>query len=997
MGVALALVALVAAVALLLVLWRAGHRIPPGTSSIHVSPGLRVEKIAGPELSAYPMLGTFDDRGRLFVCESSGFSKVTNQQMAANPTFIVRMLVDVNGDGYFDRSTVFADRLTLPAGAEWYRGALYVASPPDLLRFEDRDDDGIAERREVIATGWNLSSNAASLHGPFMGPDGWLYLTDGRHGFKIKTQEGAVLEGRASRIWRLRPDGSGLEWFAGGGFDNPVEVVFTPAGEVIGTMTYFTDPKNGERDALLHFVEGGVYPKWHPYAAEFKRTGELMPVMTKFARIAPSGLLRYRGVALGTGYDGSLFSAHFNSHRVQRHKLIRDGATFRTEDTDFLTSSDPDFHPTDVLEDADGSLVVIDTGAWFIHGCPLSQISKPDVKGGIYRIRRIDPAPVRDPRGLAMQWNVVAATLAERLKDPRLAVRDRAVEALVAATEAAVPVLHGVREGRDSAEVRALAVFALARIGSIAAREAVRAALADAALEVRIAAARMCGMAKDPEAVDALMRMAQQDEPAARRQAATALGQIGDRRAVPALLAAAASAPDRFVEHSVIYSLLTLADAAGTRAGLAMPQPLSRKAALVALDQMDPSSLRRGEAAVFLRAPEPELRAAALWVFAHRPEWSDVVLEFLRARMRDLPPAEEEKVREVLIAFCADSAVQKLIGESLDQTARRPLVIEAMSRCSVKALPPQWIERLRGLLAGGDTAARLRVIQLLRSRGVTAADADLARLASAERESADVRVAALGTIVQRRKQLDAGAFAFLLATLAPAHDAALRLAAAQVLGRADLSREQMLELASKVLPGADPLIVQPLVEKLRASSDAGVQSALKPLLARAETGQKERVERLRRLEPLLTGGGDVGNGRRVFFGSKVGCSKCHTIGSEGSDVGPDLTAVGAIRSGHDLLEAIVFPSASFVPGFEVHRVETADGVYSGRVLQRTPDAVVLLAGPGDTVRIPRAAVQKMAPSPVSLMPDNLDRNLSETEFRDLLAFLQSQKSREDAR
>ena len=60
----------------------------------------------------------------------------------------------------------------------------------------------------------------------------------------------------------MRPDGTGLEWLAGGGFDNPIEVVFTPAGETIGTMTYFKDPENGERDALLHFVEGGVYPKW---------------------------------------------------------------------------------------------------------------------------------------------------------------------------------------------------------------------------------------------------------------------------------------------------------------------------------------------------------------------------------------------------------------------------------------------------------------------------------------------------------------------------------------------------------------------------------------------------------------------------------------------------------------------------------------------------------------------------------------------------------------
>ncbi len=248
--------------------------------AIRVPSGLTVEKVAGSDLVAYPMLGTLDDRGRLFLCESSG-KNATTEEMKRNPEFRIRVLEDLSGDGVYDRSQVFADKLTMPAGAVWYGKSLYVAAPPDLLRFDDTNEDGKADRREVILTGWNLSSNAASLHGPFLGPDGWLYLTDGRHGYKIKTKEGMLLEGKASRIWRCRPDGTGLEWVSGGGFDNPVELIFLPSGETIGTMTYFTDPKNGQRDALLHFVEGGVYPKWHPVVSEFKRTGDLMPVMTE--------------------------------------------------------------------------------------------------------------------------------------------------------------------------------------------------------------------------------------------------------------------------------------------------------------------------------------------------------------------------------------------------------------------------------------------------------------------------------------------------------------------------------------------------------------------------------------------------------------------------------------------------------------------------------------------------------------------------------------------
>ena len=140
-------------------------------------------------------------------------------------------------------------------------------------------------------------------------------------------------------------------------------------------------------------------------------------------------------------------------------------------------------------------------------------------------------------------------------------------------------------------------------------------------------------------------------------------------------------------------------------------------------------------------------------------------------------------------------------------------------------------------------------------------------------------------------------------------------------------------------------------------------------------------------------GGDIDRGREIFFGKKAGCSSCHTIMADGGDVGPDLTGVGAIRSGIDLLEAVVYPSASFVPGHEVYRVETKSDIYTGVQGEGTPDAVLIISGPLDRVRIPRKEIVSMRPSTVSLMPDGFADNLTHKELSDLLAFLQSQKSR----
>ena len=127
---------------------------------------------------------------------------LNNEQMAANPDYKIRLLEDRDGDGVFDHGKVFADNLTLPAGAVWYRGSLYVASPPDLLPLRGHQWRWRGRQSEVVVTGWKMSANAASLHGPFFGPDGWLYLTDGRHGFDIKTKDGREYKGRLPHLAR---------------------------------------------------------------------------------------------------------------------------------------------------------------------------------------------------------------------------------------------------------------------------------------------------------------------------------------------------------------------------------------------------------------------------------------------------------------------------------------------------------------------------------------------------------------------------------------------------------------------------------------------------------------------------------------------------------------------------------------------------------------------------------------------------------------------------
>jgi len=116
------------------------------------------------------------------------------------------------------------------------------------------------------------------------------------------------------------------------------------------------------------------------------------------------------------------------------------------------------------------------------------------------------------------------------------------------------------------------------------------------------------------------------------------------------------------------------------------------------------------------------------------------------------------------------------------------------------------------------------------------------------------------------------------------------------------------------------------------------------------------------------------------------------MGYVGGKVGPDLTRIGGIRTARDMLEAILYPSASFVRSYEPVQVSTDSGkVYNGLLKHQDTREVVLTLGPTQDVRIPRGEIDEMIPGKVSVMPAGLDQQLSPQELADLLAFLQASR------
>jgi len=534
--------------------------------------GYTLKRVAAPPLVQRPIHMCFDENGVLYVTDSSGNTDKAPAQLK-NPSHRVLRLVDQDGDGDFDRSTVFAERLPFPEGILVHQGAVYVGAPPHIWKLRDTNGDHTADERTVWFDGGSIEGCGNDLHGPYLGPDGYFYWCKGAFSPQSHVLgNGRTFKSSAAHVYRARPDGSGLEVVMTGGMNNPVGLAFSRTGERFLSGTFFDLSGPGKRDGILHAVHGGIYGKKNDRVlAPHPSSGGLLPILAQMGPAAPSGIVMPGSDVLGL--RGDLLCADFNLRRLSRHRLSRSGSTYSAETSVFLESDQTDFHPTDVIEDADGSLLVADTGSWYMICCPTSKVAKPHVLGAIYRIQKKARAKPGNARGLELAWEKPQISW---LSDGRPAVVKRAIDAL--AREDNIDALR-------AAKTRIPALWALHRIPGQAARAAVREFLSDGSADVRAAALHSVGLWRDPAAVEPLTRLLGGDARQS-RLAAMALGRIGDRRAVKPLVAAGSKKMDAFLRHAIIYSLYEI----GETGSLSQDDSLGRQVRLMhKLGEADPA------------------------------------------------------------------------------------------------------------------------------------------------------------------------------------------------------------------------------------------------------------------------------------------------------------------------------------------------------------------------------------------------------------------------
>ncbi|HEY1783918.1 MAG TPA: PVC-type heme-binding CxxCH protein, partial [Pirellulales bacterium] len=515
-------------------------------ATLELADGFEINLFASDPLLAKPIQISFDADGRLWVAASETYPQVKPGQ---TPNDKILVLEDANGDGRADKTSIFVEGLLIPTGVEPGDGGVYVANSTELLFLKDTDGDGRADTYRVLLSGFGTEDTHHILHGFRRGPDGRLYMSQGRYIHShIETPWGVRHMGSAC-IWQFRPETSELDAFARGLY-NPWGNTFDRWGQSFAT--------DGAGVQGINYFFPGAMMIDTPGAG---RTLEgLNPGSPK-----ESGLEIVDGRHLPDDLQGSLLTADFRAHRICRYTVSDDGSGFASrQQPDLVRSRHVAFRPIDIKQGPDGAIYIAD---WYN---PIIQHGEVDfrdprrdhVHGRIWRVTA-KGRPLNDRPQLA---GASIPALLTALEAPESVTRHFARQVLKERGDAVLPELavwlnaldirkpdheHHLLEGLWTQQsLSAVSPQLLARL--LAAKDP----------RARAAAVRVVGdlHRQLPDAQAMLESRIVDDHPRVRLEAVVALTRLSSAKAVQIAMRALDRPTDRFLDHALYVAARSSAD-----------------------------------------------------------------------------------------------------------------------------------------------------------------------------------------------------------------------------------------------------------------------------------------------------------------------------------------------------------------------------------------------------------------------------------------------------
>lgn len=929
--------------------------------SFRLEPGLRIDVVACEPMIADPVDVCFDERGRMFVVENSGY----NREAGSRPRSRLKRLEDTDGDGRMDRMTVFADDLDYAQGVLCVQGGLIVTTNTGILRLHDADGDGVADRTEVLFTCAPSIHIDRQMSAPRRGPDNWIYFNLGL--FKQELAPAAAPDRRFTLTSNLRwhPGTGAFETASGAGqfgqtFDdwgrrfsssnrNPGMFAVLPR-EFLGRNPAALLAK-GDDDVIPPGGETRVYP-----LRTFRTTSSAHA--GTFTAACGTGV--YRGDALGAEYAGDLFVCEPTGSLVTRWKLEPRDASFKARrvhpNREFLASADEWFRPVNVTNGPDGALYVVDMYRRFIDGSrffPDDYVTANDMGAGSRhgRIYRIVPAGAGTRRFAPVPADVAGRVAL--LEHHNGWHRDTAQRLLVeAGATTALPALEALLRDSRFAPARLHALGTIEGIGRVAAKH-LETALGDA--EPRVVefglwlAPRFVG---DSEPVRRRVFELANSENARLRFAALLVAGGVEGAATESLLVRAAQrgAEDSWMRTAILSS-------PATRSGRVLAA-LVRDPEFAAAGNRGRIELVAGLAAVLAAAGEPAGLRPLLAELDLAGEGGDAAWWKLAA-LRGLADGLRRQRGTRLPKNVAD-----LLASPPPELASSLEGVRRLTAASTAVLQDR----------GRPLATRLAAVSLLEHLPKAEAAALVGPLTD-RREPAEIQRA----VVEVLRRLDRAAVSAVLYDSLDAMGGVARAGAVQFL------QQSPATLLRNIKAGRlNPSLVDAIGRwSIMNSPQAEIRALGREIFGSTDGDRKKLVRRYATALPSLEG--SVARGHEVFLQA---CAVCHRFRGEGADLGPDITDV-RIKSPEMLLSDILDPNNSIEPRWEAISFEAEGGRnVTGIIISETDDAIVV-RGVGGTDTLPRRRVTSSKPLGVSLMPQGLEGALTEARMADLLAFLRS--------
>ncbi|HEV3080953.1 MAG TPA: PVC-type heme-binding CxxCH protein [Gemmataceae bacterium] len=934
--------------------------------------GFRAALFAGEPDVVQPIAFTFDDRGRLWVVECLSYPKWTTARQGTDRVVIFE---DTDGDGRFDKRTVFYDKGANLTGIAVGFGGVWLCSSPNLIFIPDRDGRDRPDGPPVVLLdGWDiLKAQHNVFNGLTWGPDGWLY---GCNGIQSNSRVGKPGAANAERVflncgvWRYHPTRQVFEVVAHG-TTNPWGLDFDDYGEAFITNCVIKH--------LWHVVPGAHFQRMYGEDANPHTYGLLQSCADHIhwggghwtdsrsgkgvhdvagGGHAHVGAMVYLGDNWPETYRHGLFTCNLHGNRVNHDTLERRGSGYVAHHaTDFLLANDPWFRGLSIQYGPDGGVFISD---WSDTGECHNHVEVDRSNGRIYKVTYGQPAWWRGDLARLSDSELVRLQLHHNdwhVRHARRILHERAATGkLKKATHAELRKM--LREQSDvTRQLRAL--WALHVTGG-ADQEILAALLDNRSDYVRGWAIRLLLEHGEPAdtTLAKLAKMAVQDPSSLVRLAlASGLQRLPAARrwsVAEALIAHGEDSADAYLPLMNWYGIEPLV-------------PLDRERSLH-LIRLSKIPLVREYIARRL-SPEPSSLNALVRQLGQSDE---------RMRLDILHGIQEAFLgqRQVAMPDGWPATYRRLVA-SPNASVREQAMLLAVLFDYQDAMTA-----LRRLVAdrSAETTARLNALQAL----VYKKDAALIPLLQDLLTDRAIRAGALRSLAM----YDDKASPRLILSQYPSFTDEEKADAISTLASRSSYALALLDAIEKgQVPRKD--VSAFTVRQMQALRDRTVNERVTRVWGTVRPASADKRGLMARykaqLTPMALKGADRSKGRLVF---QHVCASCHILFGEGGKVGPELT--GSQRMNLDyLLENILDPSALVPSEYQVSILELKDGRVITGIVKSEAGKVLTVQMEKDLVRVPASEVAERQKSPVSMMPEGLLGKLKEEEMRDLIAYLAS--------